>query len=501
RRYDGENLALFHPSGDYRLTDGDLSVGYPYSGSPVGGYQQVDLLDNFLINKIVVYTGGSNPQNWVTDSPRGFYARSSSTILEIIHEVGISNADNGGYNFAEVSFPPAWVRYPQYYIFEARVKPPNIGEIMVYGSGYLYSATYESPWISLGDPMKLKTIDKVTWEGDVPRGTGVDIYRYTKITVQTQTRSRLPDGTPSAPSVWSIGHTAKRFDFDSPEPVNEFKYKVFLETNHISMTPTFNAISVNYTTEQPIADGKASITPAEVKMGELTNFVYTVDYSLNTGQNLKTISILVPNYATVDSVYSSEANKLVPFTADTSLGTMITVSLANPVTNADGKSPDFLKIYFKTTLLTNSFQFASVVSNDSKNDNTGALNLREDPVKHWVAYTKEILTGLVSDVQARPKAFTPNGDNKNDYTVIEFRLYKSSASIRVEIYDTAGNIVVRLYKGTLTPRDYIGDTDPGRWDGKGVDKKLVPPGIYIYQVIAYTSSGLEVHSGTVAMAY
>ncbi|MDP2983616.1 MAG: gliding motility-associated C-terminal domain-containing protein [Candidatus Latescibacter sp.] len=504
RRYDGENIAFLRPSVDYRLTDGDLTVGFPYTGDPTGdsNAKQVDLQDYYLLNKMVIYTGGSNPQNWVTDSPRAFYVQTgtteSYTTLNLIDNVGVSNASNGGYDFAEVSFPPTYARFARFNIYKARIKPPNIGEMMVYGSGYLYKATYESPWIGLGDPTKPKTFGKVTWAGDIPAGAGPNCT----ITVQTQTRYRLPDSTPSVSSAWSVAHTEKSFDFDSPEPATEFKYKVYLETDHISRTPVFRAISVGYTTDQPIADGKASITPVEVKMGELTNFVYNVDYSLNTGQNLKTMSILVPNYSKVDSVYSSDAKKLILFTADTSKGDKITLTFTNPVTNTDGKSPDNLKIYFRTTLLTNSFIFASFVSNDLGNDNTGALNLREDPIKHWVVTTSNIVSGIVENVQARPKAFTPNGDNRNDYTVIEFRLAKAETKVKIKIYDTAGNLVRKLYEGKLTPRDYVGNNDPGRWDGTKDDKKtLVPPGIYVYQVIGDTDDGLKVGSGAVAVAY
>jgi hypothetical protein len=508
RRYDGENIAFLKPSVDYRLTDGDLGVGFPYTADPTGdsNAKQVDLKDYYLLNKMVIYTGGNNPQNWVTDSPLAFYAQTgtseSYTTLNLIDNVGISNVDNGGYNYAEVTFQDTYARYARYNIYKARIKPPNIGEIMVYGSGYLYNATYESPWISLGDSTKLKSFGKVTWAGDLPAGANPPAT----ITVQTQSRYRLPGGAASAPSAWSVAHTEKSFDFDSPEPATEFKYRVFLETDHVSRTPVFRALSISYSTNQPLADGTASISPVTATMGDLTSFVYTVQYSLNTGQNLKNVTILVPNYAKVDSVFSSEANKLVPFTADTSKNDRVSVSLASPVTNADGKSPDILKIYFRTTLLINSFTFASFVSNDTANDNTGDMNVREDPVKHYVVTTSNIVSGIIDNVQARPKAFTPNGDNRNDYTVIEFRLAKAVTKVKIKIYDTGGNLVRTLYPKSgdpekLSPRDYIGDNDPGRWDGKNDKGKLVQPGIYVYQVIGDTDDGKKVGTGTVAVAY
>ena len=42
---------------------------------------------------------------------------------------------------------------------------------------------------------------------------------------------------------------------------------------------------------------------------------------------------------------------------------------------------------------------------------------------------------------------------------------------------------------------------PGYWNGKDEDGELVPPGIYVYQVIAETDEGDVVEGGTVVVAY
>jgi len=504
RRYDGEDIALYKPSVDYKLVDGDLQVGYPYTGDPTGATRYIDLLDIYKLNKMVVYTGGANPQDWPSTSVRGFEAQadlsSGATRLSLIHEVGISNADNGGYDYAEVPFQDTWARYSQIYIFEARIKPPNLGEIMLYGTGYLYNATYESPWINLGSATTLKNFGKVTWVGDIPAESGPNA----QIVVQTQTRFLQSDGKPSTPSAWSAEHIEKSFDFDSPEPATEFKYKVTLVTDHVSRTPVFRALSVSYSTIQPLVDGTASVVPTNVKMGEPTDFTYTLKYSLAAGQDLKTMDIMVPNYAKVTRVFSSDANKDVPFTFS-STSDKLTVTFTSPIKNTDGQSPDSLKIYFSAALLKNTHKFESLVYNSTLNDSLNGVKIREDynksPLRTWLVTTSTIVSDIISKAQARPKVFTPNGDRKNDYTVFEFRLAKAETKIKIKIFDTAGNLVKKLYDGKLTPRDYIGDNDPGRWDGKNDDNSLVPPGIYIYQIQADTDDGLKVESGTVVVAY
>jgi len=104
-------------------------------------------------------------------------------------------------------------------------------------------------------------------------------------------------------------------------------------------------------------------------------------------------------------------------------------------------------------------------------------------------------------VKANPKVLTPNNDNKNDFTVLEFRLSKAETRVKIKIFSTEGTLVRTLHDGVLEPRDYIDDNAPGRWDGKNKDGDLVPPGIYVFQVIADTDEGVKAKTGTVVVAY
>ena len=74
---------------------------------------------------------------------------------------------------------------PSIEITEARTYYPNIGEVMIYGVGYVYDGEYESDWTSLASS-NLKNFDTVTWSGDTPSGT--------TITIQTKTRYELTGG-------------------------------------------------------------------------------------------------------------------------------------------------------------------------------------------------------------------------------------------------------------------------------------------------------------------
>ena len=104
-----------------------------------------------------------------------------------------------------------------------------------------------------------------------------------------------------------------------------------------------------------------------------------------------------------------------------------------------------------------------------------------------------------------------NGDGINDFTVIEFSLSKISADLKIKIFDTSGSLVTTVFDDKLDPapwyvKDKMGNIAgaknmPGYWDGKDVDGDLVPPGVYLFQVVADTDDDEKVESGTVVVGY
>ncbi|MFC1508757.1 gliding motility-associated C-terminal domain-containing protein [Candidatus Omnitrophota bacterium] len=512
RRVEGENLALGKPAQEEKLTDGDLVNGFGFNQDPVGIRKYLDLEDVRRVNKMVMYSGGNNPDDWERYSVRGYSVQISQDQFRyeevgVLHEIGISNAGNGGYDWYAIDFPEEWARYLRFEITEPRVFPPNIGEMMVYGVGYVYEGMYESEWYDAGDVASHKNFDKVIWDGNIKAGT--------KISVQTKTKYEASDGT-IVESDWSVEHTDKEFDFDSPEPALGFKYRVRLYTQDIDLTPQFNSLKVTYSdTSQPVSYAGGYILPEQVPMGELSDFVFTVDYNLQAGQNIKKIEIMVPGESTVDSIYSSDADALLDWdtTLTTSSTDILTVVLKDPLTNAvadKAGETDELKIYFKTKLLINIHDFHALLYNDENNDDAGGVMVWPKADKPLTVSTSTIIETILTNVKAVPKVFTPNGDNTNDFTVIEFTLAKVETVVKINFYNTKGRLVYSK-KQDLTAKDWfienkagmagIAATLPGYWDGKNKDGDLVPPGVYIYQVIADTDSGEKIEGGTVVVAY
>jgi hypothetical protein len=508
RRIDGENLAYKKPCIEEKMTDGNLELGYPYHEDPVGKMEEVFLQDYYLVTGMRLYTGGANPQNWLQESVRGFSALISPddgtyTQVGVLSNAGESNVENGGYDYSEITFAPRYARFVRYSITEARDSPPHIGEIMVFGTGYAYSGDYISPWIDFGSPTELKNFSTVTWDGIIPSGT--------TITVQTQTMS--PEGVESA---WGKAHTEKSFDFDSPEPATKFRYKITLTTDGVHNTPVLKKINVKYSfADQPLLSGNASITPDKAPMGVDTPFVYNVNYNLKAGQDIKKVMILVPSFAVADSVFISETGKMLArnsgFKSVSSTDTLY-VEFDNAIINTSGSGMDNLQIYFRTSLMRNVHDFESGVFNTGMNDNAGPLKLDKSPAGNWRVTTSSVMAEVLTKVNAVPKVFTPNGDGRNEFSVIEFtHANVSSAKETIKIFNTKGALVTTLVNEVLPPSEYMVTSKAGNaaaargmkgyWDGKDEDSDLVPPGTYIYQVLVDTQDGEKIKTGTVTVAY
>jgi len=509
RRVEGENLALKKPTQEEKLTDGDLVNGFAFNQDPVGIAKYIDLEEIRRVNKMILFTGGSNPDNWAKVSVRGYSVEISQDQFRyeevgVLHEIGISNADEGDYDWYAIKFPDEWARYLQFKITEPRISYPNIGEVMIYGVGYVYDGVYESDWYDFDAPNSMKNFDKVTWSRHLEPGT--------RIVVQTKTM--YDDNGTLVESNWSTEHADTTFAFDSPEPATAFKYKVKLFTQDIDFSPEFQKLSVTYSdADQPVssAQGYVSVLDSpdnKVPMGEKKDFEYIVEYTLNAGQNIKSLAIFVPSESEVDSVRTVDGLITDDIIYDSTIDTLYVI-LPSPVTSGDEMS-----VYFKSKLLTNLHDFHAFLYNDTMNDGAGGVEIWPRPDKSSTVTTSTILPSILSNVAAVPKVFTPNGDGKNDFTVVEFRLAKVETDVIIKFYNTRGRLVtVREFKGDdkLTADDYYfvnkaGKADdavnlPGYWDGTDDDGDLVPPGVYIYQVVADTDSGDKIEGGTVVVAY
>jgi flagellar hook assembly protein FlgD len=111
------------------------------------------------------------------------------------------------------------------------------------------------------------------------------------------------------------------------------------------------------------------------------------------------------------------------------------------------------------------------------------------------------------NVRIDPNPFTPNGDGRNDETVIDFAVANvvKTKTLRLNIFDLNGKKVKTISDVRTGIYPFYGDPRVGGrgilWDGKNDDGKTVLPGVYLLQISIDTDNGGEFLTKTIVVSY
>ena len=111
------------------------------------------------------------------------------------------------------------------------------------------------------------------------------------------------------------------------------------------------------------------------------------------------------------------------------------------------------------------------------------------------------------NVRVDPNPFTPNGDGKNDITVIDFAIanIEITKTLRIHIFDLYGKRIRTVSELRTGINPFYGDPRYGGkgiiWDGKNDEGKIVLPGVYLLQISIDTDNGGELLTKTVVVSY
>ncbi len=486
---DGRNLALGQPSSVLEANDGVLTSSWTPGANALNKHVSMDLREVRRVSGVRVITKAPSGRSgsYFINSLKGYSVQVSEdqfrwSEVAVLH--GITE-----YEETSVRFEPALARYIRIVVAEIDgVSSPDVAEIEVYGEAYSAVGTFQSEPLDLGE-QGAKNIGRITWEADVPVGTSIALQFRTMV-----------DGEWSA---WTREYAYEDSNtfVEAPEPAGQFQYRVRLSTSVEGVTPRFRSITVESSVDDvPAGSASGRISPLSVEMGRDTTFTYDLDLEIS-GQNsgVERLIIAVPGPVTLDPVSPVDGlegtGSEVVGAGMTDRGLEIPF---DPPLNEDVQ----LSIHMRAAIYTIAHSWsAQLLALDSENPQNVVEDVQEGG---WLVSAPQVLGQVLIDAQAQPAIFTPNGDGRNDQATIVFTLAKAEgAPVSVRVFSLDGSLVRELHAGPLSARRYDGGSQspPGRWDGTDSHGNVVPPGIYLYELLVEADEGDERRVGTVGLVY
>jgi hypothetical protein len=496
-RIDGTNLALGQPSNRTVVTDGSLTTSWDPRTNALNQFASIDLQARFRISGVRVLTRGATASQLEANSLRGYSVQISDDQVTWSELAAIRDITQ--YAWSQVDFEPVSTRYVRVVIVDIDpTTSPRVAEVQVLGTGYREQGWLLSQVIEPAAAGVSINLGRIQWDATVPPNTGVAV------------QFRGGDGPADFAGQeqgWSDALTQSDSWYPAVEPARMFQYRVHLESRDSRVSPVFEELRLEYGAETAVSRARGSVLPNRVPMGVDTTFVYTLDLEFGPGDaGIDRVELAMPGQARLDPGAPIAAL----LDGWQSTGNLLSLVFSEPL-----RGVDELVVPVRTRTYAGLHEFrAYLFSPGSDNPLNVAESQDQDPVsglrRSWTVSAATVSRLTLSAVRALPPVFTPNGDDINDYTVIEFALAKIDVPrpTEIHIHDLSGRRVRSLAPGALPAGEYarlrrsgMGDAAPGYWDGTDDQGQLVAPGTYLYRVKVELDTGDETLSGVVSVAY
>ena len=451
-----------------------------------GSYIMIDLLSIRLINRIVVkqpFYDPANPSNPLI-RVRGYTVEAGTDSLTMTR---VLQQPNNAVPNPDTTFDVVAARYIKFTItaVSAGTDDTDIGEIEVYGTGYLSAGVYIS---QPRQAVKPANWGVVTWDAVLPNSQTFMNFQF---------RTGNTPAVDSTWSPWSEQVAQSGSVFGVFEPKKYLQYRVNLSTTSLQ-TPQLNSVTINYDTVMVAANAVASIDTRVEPVLKKVDVTYHV--RLNFAQSnygVDTIRLLTPTPVQVKSVLRN--NTPVEPRILYEIGKVALVFSDTISTQSE------IVINFSTTLYLDQMSFPCEISsskspyyNPQRVDRT-LIN----GIESWTIQSTGIAPRLLVDTKIEPNPFTPNGDGKNDETAVKFYVANLAVprALTLTVFDVAGRVVRNLFRDEVLAGAYV-DLTAIRWDGRNNDGKIVRPGVYIIKIqLDADAGGGEIVCKTVTVAY
>jgi hypothetical protein len=475
-----------HPTAfnPYTMIDGKVSATSFFELLPgqEGTVIRIDLQAVRVVNRVITRVF---PANSVNFRVRGYsiYIGMDTLTFKKVKQV----ADNSNAN-TEDFFDPDTARYVAIRIDKqdpslTSAFSTTFGEIEVYGVGYLQQGTFTSVIQNALVPVNW---NRASWIAATPQGTSVRIQVRTGDT---------PTVGPTWSS-WSDEVTTPNSLFNVLEPRQYMQYRANLYTSSVE-TPRLDEVSISYDTLLVVKSTTARILPQTAQILKEAEFDYQVSLesdSRSTGVDTLILFTSVPLVVTNVSV--NDLN--LPFSVRSIPG-QIVIGFGNTINFTAA-----INVHIKFTPFLDQTSFPSQVISKRIPDNPQRVDVVTNANgPSWTLIALGVPDQVIVSAKADPNPFTPNGDGRNDVTYISFFVSNLIVErpVTIGIFDVTGRQVRSLLDTKSSAQAYV-EQNAIRWDGRDNNGRLLPPGLYIYQ-IKVDIDGLTpaVVTKTVSIAY
>ena len=494
RTVEGENLALSQSANRPEVFDGQAESVWTIEPDELNSFARVDLGIQRLLGEVRVFTAGENAEEFAANTLQGYAVEVSNDGFQW-REVGAIRAIA---DFAQtaVAFEPIFGRFLRVVATELDpLRRARVADIQVTGQGVAPAGTFTSAPLALGLPDQRKIYDRFRWTGQRPAGTA--------LSMQFRTSN---DGV--SWSDWSPETSAPEADLQVPEPRDLLQYRVNFSTDFEDVGPRLDSLIIAFAEQTPASAARVRVEPNKGVVGRETEFVYHLDVEFDESDlGVERIRIAMPSLAEVTEIVPPPGTEVARITTSGDALELVWTDLWHQ----SGQ----LQLRFRARLLTNQFAFSTrlfspeaAISLDAEEDD--ASDPDTGAPYSWSVRALDAIGPILDHVRTDPPVFTPNGDNINDHTIVEFVLSRISVpqEIDVDIFDLGGRLVRQLDTGALRGGQYVrppaGDDparSPGFWDGRDDDGTLVVPGLYLVRVRAQLDQGDKIALCSVAVVY
>ncbi len=388
--------------------------------------------------------------------------------------------------------------------------------VQLYGQGFQPEVQLQSDLIRLDGRRNLLSIE---WDADTPPGTNVLIQTRTGNELGEVLHYFKSDGTeiskteynnPTLLDIFKGDIVAEEVEGDdwsgwsapyedmagssisSPSPRKFLKVQATMLSEDPAISATLKSLKLNFA--EPVAQGlMGEVTPFRVdSLGvERVFSLYVRPEFGSRDPGFDQMLLVTPPdmplefvglYAGSDEDFSDAVDMASLQVADVEVVATAADSLRLAFAAVrPGGEVEVMRLDFKTTL----FGMGAVLQAALQNSAAGGdAWQRVDPGDaladvegNTITLVGNVTRGdLLTEVEVRPRIFTPNGDGINDEAVFAFKVVRLSddSPVEVAIYDLSGRAVQKLVEQrSISTGEYaIG------WDGKDASGGQVPPGIY-----------------------